>query len=61
MVTPYEEKDQSQECPESGLFASLLEEASNEIGVKSSSLALHLGDIWPRNPDLTVQERKEFK
>jgi hypothetical protein len=29
------------------LFASILEKAGNEIRVKSSSLALHLSDIWP--------------
>jgi hypothetical protein len=43
----HEEKGQSKGCLGLALFASVLEETGNEIGVKSSSLALHLSDIWP--------------
>jgi hypothetical protein len=42
----------SEDCLELALFTSLLEETGNEIGVKSSSLALHLSDIMIPGPDL---------
>ena len=48
---PYEEKGQSSHCLRLALFASVLEETGYEIGVKSSSLALHLSEIWPDGSD----------
>jgi hypothetical protein len=37
----------SQHSLEPALFASVVEEMGNQIGVKPSSLALHLSNIWP--------------